>query len=389
MDDTTVDHLRRLVAVDTTTRGSNLALLELVERWLDEHGVPHERVPAPDGTRANLLALIGPEVAGGVVLSAHTDVVPVTGQPWTGDPFTLREMDDRVVGRGATDMKGFLASVLAAVPSMVAAPLRRPVILALSYDEEVGTVGAPDLVDRLVTSLPRPDAVIVGEPTGMQVVHAHKGVRSFTTVVHGRDAHSSQPQRAANAVVAGARLATFIDELAARCRDQAADPAFDPPYTTFNVATIAGGQAINIVPRRCELTWEYRPVPVDDDERLFEEVRAHAVDVVLPSLRAATGLGEIEFRRGAVVRALTPEPGSAADVLARALVGDDGPVRTVAYGTDAGHFQAAGIPAVVCGPGTIDDAHQPDESIARAELDACDRMLTRLVTWAAADRWTG
>jgi acetylornithine deacetylase len=375
----TDDLLRALVAIDTTARTPNLELLALVESLLDEHGVPHERIPAPDGTRANLLARIGPEVAGGVVLSAHTDCVPVVGQPWTHDPFDLVARDGRLYGRGTTDMKGFLATVLAALPAMVAAPLQRPILLALSYDEEVGTVGAPSLVERLVATQPMPAAAIIGEPTSMQVVTAHKGVRSFTTVVDGVDAHSSQPHRAANAVAAAARIATYLDDLATAHRDAASDPRFDPPFTTFNLATVTGGQAINIVPRRCELTWEYRPVPADDSEAIVEQVEAFTRAEVLPRLRAGTGRGEVVFVRDAVVRALAAEDGSAADELARALVDDRGPSRSVAFGTDAGHFQAAGIPAVVCGPGTIDDAHQPDESIAVAQLQAGERFVARLI----------
>jgi acetylornithine deacetylase len=373
------DLLERLVARDTTSTRSNLGLLEDVERWLDAHEVPHERVPAPDGTRANLLARIGPEAPGGVVLSAHTDTVPVEGQPWSADPYRLREQDGRLYGRGTTDMKGFLAVVLAAVPRMVTASLTRPVFLALSYDEEIGTVGAPSLVDRLVRTQPRPAAVIVGEPTSMQVVDAHKGVRSFTTVVEGLDAHSSQPQRAANAVVAAARIAAFIDDLATEHLAAAADPRFDPPCTTFNVATVTGGQAINIVPRRCTLTWEYRPVPADDGDELARQVETYAAEVVLPRLRAATGQGAIVLRPDATVRALAADPDGVAARLARRWADDDGPLRTVAFGTDAGHFQAAGIPAVVCGPGTIDDAHQPDESIDVAQLDAAARFVDRLV----------
>jgi acetylornithine deacetylase len=381
----TVQLLRELVAIDTTTRGPNLALLTLVESLLDEHGVPYERVPSPDGTRANLLARIGPAAPGGVVLSGHTDCVPVVGQPWTHDPFDLIERDGRLHGRGTTDMKGFLALVLAALPAVVAAPLRRPILLALSYDEEVGTVGAPSLVERLVSTQPMPSAAIIGEPTSMQVVTAHKGVRSFTTVVHGVDAHSSQPHRAANAVAAAARIATYLDDLAAQHRQSAVDPTFDPPFTTFNLATVAGGQAINIVPRRCELTWEYRPVPADDDETIVEQAEAFTREEVLPRLRAGTGRGEIEFVRDAVVRALAAEDGSVADELARALAGDDGPARSVAFGTDAGHFQAAGIPAVVCGPGTIDDAHQPDESIAIDQLQAGERFVARLIEHLVAE----
>jgi acetylornithine deacetylase len=204
-------------------------------------------------------------------------------------------------------------------------------------------------------------------------------VRSFSTVVDGLDAHSSQPHRAANAVAAAARIASFIDDLAAEHRARAIDPSFEPPYTTFNLATMTGGQAINIVPRRCELTWEYRPVPADDSEGILEEVEAYVRQQVLPRLRADTGIGAVEFHREAVVRALAADAGSPADVLARELTGDRGPARSVAFGTDAGHFQAAGIPSVVCGPGTIDDAHQPDESIERSQLEACEVFLAGLV----------
>jgi acetylornithine deacetylase len=371
--------LSTLVGCDTTTRGSNLELISFVEALLDEHGIPHERVASPDGVKANLLARIGPAVEGGVVLSAHTDCVPVTGQPWTRDPFRLHRSGQRLYGRGATDMKGFLAVVLAALDDLVGANLRRPVFIALSYDEEIGTVGAPSLVQRLVERHPRPAAVIVGEPTEMRPVTAHKGIRSFTTTVHGRDAHSSQPQKAANAVTAASRIATFIDELAARKREEAADPRFDPPYTSFNVATISGGQAINIVPRRCELEWEYRPVPADDSEDLRAEVETHIHDEVLPRLRAATGEGDVETHAAAMVRAMATESNGVAETMVRRLTGYDGPDQTVAFGTDGGHFQAAGLSTVVCGPGSIDQAHQPDEFIELEQLDACGRLLRGLV----------
>ena len=374
----TVRLLEALVGFDTTARSSNLGLLAFVEAVLDDHDVPHERVSSPDGTRANLIARIGPAVPGGVVLSAHTDCVPAHGQPWSSDPYVLREDGDRLYGRGTADMKGFLAAVLAAVPRMSRTPLTRPVLLALSYDEEVGTIGAPSLVERLVATQPRPEAVIVGEPTSMEVVTAHKGVRIHTMVVHGLDAHSSQPHRAANAIAAAARVATHIDDLAAAHREAAADPRFDPPYTTFNLATIEGGQAINIVPRRCELTWEYRPVPADDSLAIRDEVARFAQEEVLPRLRATTGQGEIVLGEDAVARALAPD-GGPAEALARELAGYDGPARTVAFATDGGHFQAAGLSTVVCGPGSIDQGHQPDEYIELAQLTACEAFLDRLV----------
>jgi acetylornithine deacetylase len=370
--------LERLVAIDTTSATTNLPLLAVVEEVLDAHDIPHERVPDPTGTKANLLARIGPEVAGGVVVSGHTDCVPVEGQPWTRDPFTLHEQDGRLHGRGTTDMKGFLAVLLAAVPRFVAADLRRPLLLALTYDEEIGTVGAPAAVERLLATQPRPSAVLIGEPTGMQVVSGHKGIRAFTTVVEGLDGHSSQPQRAANAIAAAARIATHLDDLAAERLATAGDPRFDPPATTVNLATVRGGQAINIVPRRCELTWEYRPVPADDSFAIRDEVDRFARQEVLPRLRAGTGVGRIETRTDAVARALAIEPDGPAERLARALTGDDGPVRTVPFGTDGGHFQAAGLSTVVVGPGRIEQAHTPDEWIEVAQLEACTAFLDRL-----------
>jgi acetylornithine deacetylase len=370
--------LAALVAIDTTSARSNLPLLDLVEAVLDDHEVAHERVPDATGTKANLLARIGPDEPGGVVLTGHTDVVPTEGQPWSRDPYRLHEADGRLYGRGTTDMKGFLATLLTAVPRMVRVALKRPILLALTYDEEVGTLGAPSAVARLLATLPRPAAVVVGEPTGMQVVSGHKGIRTFTTVVDGLDGHSSQPQRAANAIAAAARIATALDDLAARHRDAAVDPRFDPPYTTVNLATIHGGQAINIVPRRCELTWEYRPVPADDSFDIRDEVARIARDEVLPRLRGATGVGAIETRAQALAPALAIESDGVAERLARRLLGDDGPCRTVAFGTDGGHFQAAGLSTVVVGPGRVEQAHTPDEWVELDQLTACRTFLDRL-----------
>ncbi|TVP72786.1 MAG: acetylornithine deacetylase [Nitriliruptor sp.] len=371
-------HLADLVAIDSTSRTSNLPLLAYVEDLLAHHGIPSTRGPDPTGTKANLVARIGPAIEGGIVLAAHTDCVPVEGQSWTTDPFTLTARGDRLHARGATDMKGFLASVLAQLPTLAAAPLTRPVLLVLTYDEEIGTVGGPSAVELLLSTQPRPEAVIVGEPTLLQPVTAHKGVRSFTTIVEGRDGHSSQPHLAANALTAAARIATFIADLAARHRDAAAAPDFDPPYTTFNLASLHAGQAINIVPRRAELTWEYRPVPADDSDALVAEVERYAAEEVLPELRATTGEGEITFRHDAIARGLAPEPGGAAEALVRRLTGGGGPAGSVPFGTDGGHFQAAGLSTVVCGPGSIEQAHQPDEWIATEQLVACDAMLAAL-----------
>ncbi len=370
--------LETLVAFDTTSRTSNLPLIGFVESLLDQHAIAHHRDPDPTGTKANLVARIGPDVAGGVVLTGHTDCVPVEGQPWTRDPFTLTEEAGKLYGRGTSDMKGFLAVVLAALPALVAADLQRPIILVLTYDEEIGTVGAPSAVASLLATQPRPEVVIVGEPTSMEVVNAHKGVRAWTTTVEGLDGHSSQPQFAANAVAAIARIATYIDDLATIHREAAADPRFSPPYTTFNLATVHGGQAINIVPRRAELTWEYRPVPADDSDELRDQVERFAREEVLPRLRAATGVGEITFRSDAAAVSLDAEVDGSAERLVRELTGYDGPGRTVPFGTDGGHFQIAGLSTVVCGPGSIDQAHQPDEWIEIAQLEACVGFVERL-----------
>jgi acetylornithine deacetylase len=367
-----------LVGMDTTSRTSNLHLVAAVEDLLDEHGVPHERVPSPDGTKANLLARIGPEVAGGVVLTGHTDCVPVDGQPWTRDPFTVHEADGRLYGRGVTDMKGFLAVVLAALPRLVAGDLRRPVLLALTYDEELGTIGAPSAVARLAEAYPTPSAVIVGEPTSMGVVTAHKGVRAFTTTFEGRDGHSSQPQVAANAIAALARTAAFIDDLAERQAASSRDDRFEPPHTTFNLATVTGGQAINIVPRHAQLTWEYRPIPADDGDGLAAEVDAFVRAEVLPRLRRDSGAGEVRTVSDAVALALAAEEDGAAERLVRSLTGDTSPAGTVPFGTDGGHFQAAGWSTVVCGPGDIAQAHQPDEWIDLDQLAACVRFVDAL-----------
>jgi acetylornithine deacetylase len=373
------DLLAKLVGIDTTSRGSNLEVVDLVASLLDRHGVPHVRRLDGTGTKANLVARIGPQVPGGVVLAAHTDCVPVDGQPWTLPPFALTARDGRWYGRGTTDMKGFLAVVLAALPAMVAAPLSRPILLVLTYDEEIGTVGAPDAVDLLLSTQPRPDAVIVGEPTTMRPVTSHKGVRAFTTIVEGRDGHSSQPHRAANALAAAARIATYIDDLAIRHRDASIDPRFDPPYTTFNLATLHAGQAINIVPRGAELTWEYRPVPADDSDAVFAEVERFALEEVLPALRATTGEGRITFQRDAIALGLEPEEGGAAEALVRRLTGFTGESGSVPFGTDGGHFQAAGLSTVVCGPGSIEQAHQPDEWVEESQLLACERFLADLI----------
>lgn len=377
MDDV-LDLLARLVAIDTTSRTSNLPLLDLVETSVDGLANATFRVPDATGEKANLVARFGPDAPGGVVLSAHTDCVPVDGQDWTADPFALTRRDDRVVGRGAVDMKGFIACCLAAAPALASAELAAPVWLAFSHDEEIGAVGAQALVPAMREAGASPAAVVVGEPTSLEPVTAHKGVRAFTYTFTGLGGHSSQPHAGANAVVAAARVATFVADLATELADEV-DPDFDPPHTTFNVGMIAGGTAINIIPDRGAVTFEYRALPREDGPALAERIEAFARDVVLPELRATCPEAGLAITSPGVLPALQPEVDGAAEALVRRLTGATVPARTAPFGTDASRFQQVGWSTVVCGPGRIDVAHRPDEWIALDQLAACRRMLDGLV----------
>lgn len=376
--------LERLVAFDTTSARSNVALIQWVADWLDGFGVPSRLTFNPDGTKANLYATLGPDRPGGIVLSGHTDVVPVAGQPWDGDPFRLTEREGRLYGRGTADMKGFVATVLALVPDFQAADLTVPVHIALSFDEEVGCLGVPVLLDDLTANLPRPRLVIVGEPTSMRPVNAHKGICAYHTVVTGKEAHSSLPHRGANAIGAAAEIVRFLDHLA---EEHAGQPepgsGFEPPYTTFNVGRIDGGTAVNIIARHCALTWEFRPLPGTDPRGIEAEVDRHIAQAVLPRLQARHPEGTIRTTRLCAVPPLSPEPESPAEALVRQLTGVN-EAGAVAFTTEAGLFQERGIAAVVCGPGSIDQAHQPNEFIERAQLDACAGFLRRLAVWASS-----
>lgn len=378
----TVEILSDLIAFDTTSASSNLALLDYIDDLIAPYGLVGTRDFAPEGDRANYFVRIGPEVEGGVVLCGHTDCVPVTGQPWDTDPFTLTQVGSRLFGRGTSDMKGFIASVLAHVPQMVEAPLTRPIIFAFTYDEELGTKGGPAAAAALERLMPQPSAIIVGEPTLMQVVTDHKGKYAYDVVIDGSDAHSSQPQNGANTVVAAARIASYIDDLAIQHRNAAKDPRFDPPYTSFNVASISGGTAMNIIPRRTEMMWEYRPVPDDDTPAIGEDVARYVTESVLPELRRNIGVGEVTMTpRQPNVRALKHEHDGPAEYLARMLSGYTGEAQTVAFGTDGGHFQALGFSTVVCGPGSIDQAHRPNEWIETSELDRQDAAVLALIDY--------
>jgi acetylornithine deacetylase len=336
------------------------------------------RFPNAAGDKAALIATIGPQDRGGVVLSGHTDVVPVVGQAWSRDPFTLHVEGGRAYGRGAVDMKAFLALGLSLVPDFLAAELKTPIHLFLSYDEEVTCLGVVDGIAAMGKTLPRPRAVIVGEPTMLDICDAHKGVRTFRTVVKGVAAHSSKPELGASAVHAGALLAAALDRMAEDARQRPdASGRFDPPCDTVHVGSFHGGIARNILADRSEILWEIRTLPGSDPEAGPARFAAVA-DTVLARMRATAPSSAIETVMTSDVPGLAPEPGSEAERLAMRLCGRNHTI-AVAYATEAGHFQRAGLPTVVCGPGSIDQAHQPDEYITLDQLAAGEAFMRRLM----------
>ncbi len=375
----TLDILERLIAFDTTSHRSNRALIDWVAEYLAARGHPAWRIDSADGTKANLIARIGPDVAGGVILSGHSDVVPVDGQPWTSDPWTLTRRDDRLYGRGVADMKGFIALVLALIDTPHVAALRRPLLLALTHDEEVGCLGAPGLIARLPDLVPPPALAIIGEPTSMKIVSVHKGMRVFDVTVTGREAHSSQRDTGVSAITAAVELMALIGTMDkdARTAIRADDPC-RPPGTTLSVGMVAGGTAANILARTCTFRWDLRATTEADADRMEARFRA-AADALDRDIRHRAPEGGVTIARSASAPPLELAPESAAESLVRALTGDND-VTGAAFVAEAGLYQQAGIPAVLCGPGSILQAHQPDEWIAIDQLVAGGDFLIRLAT---------
>jgi acetylornithine deacetylase len=385
MSQSPAEILKTLVAFDTTSRNSNLALIAWVEGYLAEHGVAAERVYDSSGEKANLWATIGAADRPGFILSGHTDVVPVDGQDWSSDPFELEARDGRLYGRGTCDMKGFLACCLAAVPTMRAAPLQKPIHLALSYDEEVGCLGVRGLIARLAEAAVRPEACFVGEPTSMQVVTAHKGKRSFEAIVSGRSCHSSLAPEGVNAVDYAAMLALEVRRMGeAFARHGPRDELFTVPVSTAHSGVLVGGTALNIVPDRARLLFEFRLLPGDDPDAAEAAIRRYARETLAPAMRAVAADTGIEIRLTSGFPGLDTAADAPVTQLARRLAerNDHG---KVAYGTEGGLFAEIGIPTVVVGPGDIAQAHRPDEFIERRELDRCTAFLDRLIAHACAD----
>ncbi|WP_339630003.1 acetylornithine deacetylase [uncultured Sneathiella sp.] len=376
---TSREMIDKLIGFDTVSSNSNLALIDFVADYLAGHGVEAVRVFNDDRTKANLYATVGPMTEGGVVLSGHTDVVPVEGQPWETDPFTVVEKDGRLYGRGTSDMKSFSAIALSKVPEMIEKGLSVPIHFALSYDEEIGCLGAPSMIDEIAANLPKPRAIIVGEPTMMDIVSAHKGIVTLKTVVTGREAHSSLVEDGVSAVMVGAELISFLSGMMAENKARAAaESRFSPAYTTLTCGVVHGGTAPNIIARKCEFAWDIRHIPEDDPLSFVERFNNYCETEVLPRLRAVAPEASIVTEIFANVPALGPEDDGEAERICRAITGKN-TTGAVSYAAEAGQFQQAGFSTVICGPGSIGVAHQPNEYIDIAQVDAAGKFISGLI----------
>lgn len=365
--------LQTLVGFDTTSRESNLQLIAFVRDYLASHGVASELIYNEARTKANLFASIGPVEVPGIVLSGHTDVVPVDGQPWSVSPFELTERDGRLFGRGTADMKGYIACVLALVPALVAATLRRPVHIALSYDEEVGCLGVRSLLSVLAQRPVKPMLCIIGEPTELKPVLGHKGKLAMRCDVHGAACHSAYAPHGVNAIEHAAELIGELGRIGQRLRDKQ-DARFDPPFSTVQTGVIGGGKALNIVPADCRFDFEVRALPGQAPQAVADELRAYAEQQVLPRMQAVSAQSAIRFTQLSAYPGLMTDQRSEAAELIAAFCGSRA-FGTVAFGTEGGLFDAVGIPTVVCGPGSMDQGHKPDEFVSVAQLAQCDQML--------------
>lgn len=379
--DSAIGILERLVGFDTTSRDSNLPLIDWVADWLDGHGVASTKVTSEDGRKANLVATIGGGGDGGIVLSGHTDVVPVDGQDWSSDPFTMVERDGRLYGRGTADMKGFIAICLSHVDDFLAQDLKVPVNLAISYDEEVGCLGGRQLAEMLRGLDPKPRLCVVGEPTMMGVVTGHKGKVSYRARIKGFECHSSLTHQGVNAVEYAAELITAIRALSREKHDHGPyDEAFDPPYTSIHVGVVHGGTALNIVPKDCHFDFEFRNLPADDTQEIFGRIEAKADELTREMQAIQPGTG-ISFEQISWFEGLDTAEDAEATTLAKAFAQANASQK-VSFGTEAGHYQGAGVPTVVCGPGDIGHAHKPDEFVGLAQIAAAEEFFARMIDWA-------
>jgi acetylornithine deacetylase len=373
---TTLDLIQRLVQFNTVSRDTNLPLIEYVATYLDGFGIESHRVDSDDGKKSNLYASIGPEESGGVVLSGHTDVVPVDGQDWESDPFNPEVKDRKLYGRGTCDMKGFIGTALALIPEMNS--LSRPIHLALSYDEEVGCKGAPRMIRELSNNLPEPEAVIVGEPTRLSAITGHKGMVTLKTSIQGFEAHSSQTHKGVSAVMIAAKLVDTLNTMAIQLADVTSkDTGFEPHHSTIHVGVIHGGTAINIISRHCEFQWDIRCIPCDDPQTIINEFEKFCQDEILPNMEQISNDCYITTETTASAPSfLMKESPASALMHSLAIPAGD---RYAPYVAEAGQFQAAGFPTVICGPGSIDQAHKPNEFIDLEQIEQGELFLRRLI----------
>lgn len=379
-----VDILARLVAFDTTSHKSNLDIIDFIKTYLEGYGIFSELILNDAGDKANLFATIGPKHKPGFGLSAHTDVVPVTDQKWSTDPFQLTEKEGRLYGRGTCDMKGFLACVLAAVPYFVERNLQIPLHLLFSYDEEIGCVGVRPMIAKFGDELVKPHMVLVGEPSDMKVVTAHKGSSSYITEVIGREAHSSVLHLGVNAIVYASQLVLELRRLGSELRRNQHDPKFTPPFSSVHVGQIQGGTALNIVPRSCHFVWEIRNIPGHNPAEIYEKFEHFAHSEVLPEMKAVSQEAAIHTQPKNKVydfQTATTQDGEALTSLVMNWTGQNA-TYSVSYGTEAGFFEKAGSPSIICGPGSIEQAHKPDEYVTKDQLEKCMHMLQKLADYA-------
>lgn len=378
---TSQELLARLVSFDTTSHKSNLALIQFVSDYLTGLGVAPHLVAAEDAPKANLFATLGPDDKPGVALSGHTDVVPATDQAWTSDPFTMRVEDGKLYGRGTCDMKGFLASVLALAARVDQGKLQTPLHLAFSYDEEIGCTGVRPMLAQFGSDLIRPRMAIIGEPTSMRVVDAHKGPVRWRVDIKGHAAHSSMAHLGVNAIDVAGKLIAELSRIAQDLKTNHAHDRFEPGYATLQVTEIEGGNATNIVPATCWLGFDVRATPGLDPDEIETRLRRFAEAECLPAMQAVTKESGIFITRVNDVPSFSADPAAEIIPLVLRLTGQN-QTAAVSYATEAGLFQNAGVASVVCGPGDIAQAHTADEWLAQDQLQACDAFLNRLADWA-------
>jgi len=374
-----LDMIRRLVSMDTTSRNSNLELIGFIGEHLAGLGIESRLVHDETGRKANLYATLGPRDKPGIALSGHTDVVPVDGQDWSSDPWTVEERGGRLFGRGTADMKSFIAVVLTALPEILRRKPSSPIQLIFSYDEEVGCLGVRRLLDVLAKAPVRPLACIIGEPTSMKVMVGHKGKKSMRCQVHGRECHSSLAPQGVNAIDYAAELVGKLRGMAKRMAEQGPfDGNFDVPYTTVHTGVIRGGTALNIVPKDCQFDFEFRYVPGVDPEALYGEIRGFAEKELLPQMRAVASEAGFDWEQISAFPGLDTPVDSEIVEFVKSLTGANSTGK-VAFGTEGGLFQEAGIPTVICGPGDIAQAHKPDEYVDVDQVALCEDFMGRLM----------